>query len=70
MNDRLFPKFHITRAATGQPVADAFVLAPAGDPHARVAVQAYANSLRTQQPGLASDIDQWLVAARTGPSLR
>lgn len=70
MSDRLFPKFHITQVATGQPVTDGFVLVPASDPHARVALQAYADSVRTEQPGLASDLDQWVVATRTDTAPR
>lgn len=60
MPDALFPKFRVTRSAGGTPVVDAFVLVSRSDRHARAAVQAYADSCRDDQPGLATDLDRWL----------
>lgn len=55
-DDRLIEKYVIART-DGKPfVGPAFVLAYARDPHARVALEAYATSVEKELPGLAADL--------------
>lgn len=43
-----------------------FVLEPAHDPHARVALGAYIESVRVDHPLLAADLGNWLLQLRLG----
>jgi hypothetical protein len=55
-DDRFFQKFNVTRV-DGKPLEYPwFVLRYTVDPHARVALAAYANSVEAELPGLASDL--------------
>lgn len=59
----LFEKFHVERI-DGQPEKEGakyFTLDYHNDPHARVALQAYADSARRDNPALAADLDDELI---------
>lgn len=59
-DDKFFTKFNVTRA-NGKPMQGPwFVLAFAGDPHARVALAAYADSVEAELPQLAADLRKQL----------
>lgn len=55
--DRFYQKFNVTRT-DGKPMKEGpwFVLAYGRDPHARVALAAYADSVEAELPGLARDL--------------
>jgi hypothetical protein len=54
--DGFYQKFNVTKT-DGSPVAGPwFVLCFARDPHARVALRAYADSVETELPKLAADL--------------
>lgn len=64
MNDNaqgLYAKYNVTKADDGSVVDGCFVLRPDRDPHARVALQAYAESCQEENPALAADIFRWLI---------
>ena len=57
----LYGKYRILNAATGEPVTgDCFVL-KLTDVHARNALRAYADSVETENPSLASDLREWVL---------
>lgn len=54
--DKFYTKFDVTRK-DGKPMEGPwFVLAFGRDPHARVALAAYANSVESELPQLAADL--------------
>lgn len=56
-----YSKFTVIRRETGEEVTDAtFTLIPASDPHARVALAAYAEACEEDNPGLARDLRELL----------
>lgn len=58
----LYGKYLIFKADTYEPInGKAFVLKPESDPHARAALQFYADSVRTDNLALALDLDEWLI---------
>jgi hypothetical protein len=58
----LYTKYEIvkTDGSDTDPEAEYFVLRIDTDRHARVALRAYANSIREHDPAYADDIDRWL----------
>ena len=71
MNKGLYRKY-IIQNADGQPTdsdAQYFVLRIDTDRHARVAMQAYVDSVRSENGRLAWDIAEWLIETtpRGGP---
>lgn len=63
--DALFDKYEVKRRDTGEPVeGPLFVLAYGRDPHARVALAAYAESVAEELPQLSADLRAALEAAR------
>ena len=54
----LYYKYNVTKAADGSTVEDAFVLRPRQDPHAVVALKAYADSIRRDDAIFAEQLDQ------------
>lgn len=58
--DTYFPKFRTIRRATGDELdpTTTFTLLPNGDPHAMVALRAYADSVDPQRTGLGRALDQ------------
>ena len=57
MSERgLYEKYAVTK--DGDPVEDCFVLEPADDPAARIALKAYA--VATEDDDLAADLFDWL----------
>lgn len=62
-----YRKYKIEKA-DGSPVdpnAMYFVLRIDTDPHARLALRAYANSIRADEPGFADEIDEWIMSRPT-----
>ena len=62
MNEELYGKYIITKA-NGEPTdtnAQYFVLRLDTDEHARVAMKAYADSVKNENPKLAIGIVRWL----------
>lgn len=53
--DEYYPKFRVIRRSTGDELdpTTTFTLLPNKDPHARVALKAYADSVGGEMPGLA-----------------
>lgn len=51
----LYGKYRVEKS-NGKPTGPVFVLAYATDPHARVALAAYADSCETDYPQLAADL--------------
>lgn len=56
----LYPKYRVERT-DGKQKGPYFVLDYTSDPHARIALQAYAESCRDDYPLLAADLDQRLA---------
>lgn len=56
----LHPKYDVRKGTTGEPVQDCFVLKPVTDPHALVALRAYAASCEADFPELAKDLNDWI----------
>lgn len=57
----LYEKYKLQKA-DGTPVSgDYFVLRPSRDPHAAVALRAYAKSITDENPELAQDLFRWLL---------
>jgi hypothetical protein len=52
----LFGKFVVRKSCGGDPIAPCFVLRYDRDPHARVALLAYADSVKGENPQLAADL--------------
>ena len=65
----LYSKYTITKNSTGEEIQDAFVLKPLTDKHARKALRTYANSVRSENPDLARDLDAWLIGIGTEESI-
>jgi hypothetical protein len=63
----LYAKYTITNNETGERVAEAFVLKPDVDKHARIAMAAYAESVRPHNPVLAADLKYWLSQINVDP---
>lgn len=58
-NKRLYDKFTVIDNRTGDRVQDqTFTLIPSRDPAARIAVQAYADTIEADNPDLAADLRQ------------
>lgn len=62
----MYPKYQVLRRSPSpydqwQEVEDAFVLVPAKDYHARVAMAAYIESVRGFDPQLANDLEEFLA---------
>jgi hypothetical protein len=56
-DDKFFEKYDVRRKDTGEKVeGPLFTLAFARDPHARVALAAYADSVESELPQLATDL--------------
>lgn len=70
MSQGLYAKYSIIKKSTGEEVEDAFVLKPVTDKHARQALRAYANSVRSENPDLARDLDAWLIGIGTEQKLQ
>jgi hypothetical protein len=52
-----YDKFQVTRRETGEEITGPkFTLLPDHDPHARVALRAYADSCEGENPDLAADL--------------
>ena len=65
-DDRFFTKFNVTRT-DGKPMAGpCFVLAYGRDPHARVALAAYADSVEFELPQLAAELRAELARLEAG----
>lgn len=57
----LYQKYTIIKNSTGEEVKrPAFVLLPESDPHARIALRAYADAVEANNPVLASDLRSWM----------
>jgi hypothetical protein len=56
----LYGKYRVEKI-NGKPVGRAFVLAYDSDPHARVALAAYADSCEADYPQLAADLHKQLA---------
>lgn len=52
----LYHKYDVVNHETGEEVRDGFVLRPSRDPHALVALAAYADSVALENPTLAGDL--------------
>jgi hypothetical protein len=62
----LYDKYRVHRPGhSTEPLDGCFVLRPAHDPHARVALAAYAESVEPCNPALAHDLRAWLLVLRT-----
>jgi len=60
----LYDKYEVRKTDTGERVTGlAFVLLPGKDQNARVALAAYAESVRLENPALYQDIQIWLAQA-------
>lgn len=59
----LYPKYIVEKVngKPSDPNANYFVLRLDTDPHARHAIRAYANSIRSQNPELAEDLDNLIA---------
>jgi hypothetical protein len=56
-----YEKFTVIRRSTGEEVSEfRFVLVPGHDPHAVVALRAYADSVEGENPQLASELRERL----------
>lgn len=56
----IYAKYTVTKNEDGEVIKDCFVLRPGHDPNARLALYAYAMSVREENPSLAADIFGWL----------
>lgn len=56
----LYEKFEVKNKETGEVVKNTFTLRPGLDPHANVALRAYAESVKTENPALYGDLMNWL----------
>jgi hypothetical protein len=56
----LSPRFKVVSQSGNDCSADAFVLFPDDDPHARIALRAYAISVRKQYPEMSKALKSWL----------
>lgn len=56
----LYDKYRVQKGPHGDDVPDCFVLQPTKDHHARVAILAYARSVKAENPKLAADLFIWL----------
>ena len=63
----LFGKYKIEKTDGSQvdPNAMYFVLRIDTDPHARVALRAYARSIRASDPEFANELDEWIESRPT-----
>lgn len=59
----VFEAAGIGRTSPGNPILDCFVLRPQ-DPHARIALMAYAESVRAENPVLAQELTTWVAVHR------
>lgn len=59
-HDKFVPKFRTIKRATGEELdpSTTFTLVPERDSHAAKAIMAYADSVESEMPGLASDLRQ------------
>ena len=58
----LYHKYDVINVARGEIVRwAAFVLNVEGDPHARMAVLAYAQSIQVENPTLCADLRRWVA---------
>lgn len=65
-DDRFFTKFNVTRTDGKPMVGPWFVLAYGRDPHARVALAAYADSVEFELPQLAAELRAELARLEAG----
>ena len=61
----LYPKYRLERM-DGKPMGPSFILEYRKDPHARVALAAYADSCESENPALASDLRAALSIEESG----
>lgn len=58
----LYVKYEVRKKEDGSTVDNCFVLRPDKDKHAIVALNAYARSVKADNPALARDIRLWLAS--------